>query len=127
MKPRLKISIAALLSALVFSLPLFASNNSAETDTSQQRAVIHFADLGGIKNWRALGNDAIEIESRSGDWYHVEFWNHCYGLRSANSIAFVTEPNGDLDRYSSIYVGRGESCQFRTFERMDVTEDQTQN
>lgn len=111
------------LSALAFATQPFSANASEESNTPQERAVIHFADLGGIKNWRAVGDDTLEIEGRNGDWYQVELWSHCYGLRSANSIAFVTEPNGDLDRFSSIYVGRGERCQFKTFERIDNSED----
>lgn len=111
------------LIALTLSAPGFAQEGSTDAELNPKRAVIHFADLGGIKNWRAVGDDAIDIQGRNGDWYHAELWTYCQGLRSANSISFLTEPNGDLDRYSAIYVGHGERCQFRTFERIEAPTD----
>jgi|SaaInl5LU_22_DNA_1037371.scaffolds.fasta_scaffold07980_4 hypothetical protein len=119
-----KISFIALaLSALAVSGQLYAASDTPDSALSElqpERAVIHFADLGGIKNWRAVDDRTLEIEGRNGDWYRAELWSHCIGLRSANEIAFISEPNGDLDRFSSIYVGRGERCQFRTFKKIEM-------
>ena len=84
-------------------------------DAQSSRAVLHFADLGGIRNWQADGSDALFIESVHGDWYRATFWAPCVDLPFAIAIAFVTEPNGNLERFSSILVD-GERCSFRTFE-----------
>lgn len=114
------ISITAMaLASLSMSGVLFAAEDSAAEVMQPKRAVIHFADLGGIENWRAVDERTLEIEGRNGDWFRAELWSHCIGLRSANEIAFISEPNGDLDRFSSIYVARGERCQFKTFERIE--------
>lgn len=116
-----KISIAAIaLASLSLSATLMASEESAEESMQAKPAVIHFADRGGIRNWRAVGDDVLEIEGRNGDWFRAELFSHCQGLRTANNLGFDSEPNGDLDRYSSIYVGRGERCQFKTFERIEA-------
>lgn len=80
-------------------------------------AVLHFADLGGIRNWRADGKDAILVEGRRGQWYRATFFGPCPEIRFATTIAFVTDTTGDLDKFSSI-VARGDRCYFRSFERI---------
>ncbi|HEX7082444.1 MAG TPA: DUF6491 family protein [Gammaproteobacteria bacterium] len=85
------------------------------------RAVIHFADIGNIRDWQADGAEALYVQSANRDWYRATFWSPCPALRFATAIAFVTEPNGSLDRYGSILVD-GEQCWFRTFERASPPE-----
>lgn len=111
---------AIALASLGSSAALMAAEDGLDEVLKPDRAVIRFADLGGIKNWRADGDDAIEIWGRNGDWYRAEFWSFCQGLRSAQDIGFITEPNGDLNRFSSIYVGRGERCQFKSFKKIEM-------
>ncbi len=81
-----------------------------------ERAVLRFADLGGIRDWRADTDKAILIEGQNKNWYRATFYAPCVGLRFANTVAFVTEPDGGLDRFSSILV-QGERCWFKSFER----------
>lgn len=111
-------SIAVIISG--FGIASEDSTMEAIDALQPERAVIHFADLGGVKSWRAVDDNAIEIQGRNGDWYIAEFWSYCDGIRSANNIGFITEPNGDLNSYSSIYVGRGVRCQFKTFNKIEM-------
>lgn len=83
---------------------------------AQERAVIHFADLGGIKDWRPGPDDSLFIEGRNGNWFRATFFGSCYEVKFANAIGFVTDPTGDLDKFSSILVD-GRRCWFRTLER----------
>ena len=77
-------------------------------------AVIHGASLGRILNWQDDGTSAIYIEAAGNKWYRATFWAPCYTLPFSETIAFVTEPNGDLDAYSSILAG-GDRCWFKEF------------
>ena len=81
------------------------------------RTVIHFADLGGIKDWRPVGDDLF-IEGTNGRWYRATFWGKCHQLRFSETIGFITEPTGELDKFSSI-IAHGERCWFKTFERSE--------
>lgn len=95
-----------------------ATQSSPNEPPPGPSAVLHFADLGGIRDWRPADNgDAILIEGRRGEWYKATFFGPCTSLRFANTIAFATDTTGDLDKFSSILT-RDERCYFRTFERV---------
>ena len=79
-------------------------------------ATIHFADLGNIREWRPDGNEALLVESQNGTWYRATFWAPCINLPVSEAIAFVTEPNGSLDAFSSVLV-EGNRCWFKTFQQ----------
>lgn len=85
---------------------------------AEDRVAIHFADLGGIKNWRPDSGDSLLVEGRNSQWYRATFWGPCHELKFHESIAFVTSSGGDLDKFGSILVG-GERCWFRTFRKVD--------
>jgi hypothetical protein len=55
-------SLAALAAAVLLAAGFVSADN---------RAVIRFADLGGIEDWRADGDDAILIEGRNDRWYRA--------------------------------------------------------
>jgi hypothetical protein len=91
-----------------------AGNAFAQSDQN----VLRFADLGGIRDWRADTDKALLVEGENRNWYRATFYTPCVGLRFAQAVAFVTEPSGSLDRFSSILV-QGERCWFKTFARTD--------
>ena len=84
---------------------------------AETRAVIRFADLGGIKDWRPDGSEAIFIEGRNDRWFRATFFGRCHGLRFTDTIAFITEVGGHLDKFSSIWVD-GQRCHFKSFYRV---------
>jgi len=100
------------LSAVVTLLFAIGGNAIAE----QQRTSIPFADIGNVRSWHADSSNELYIEAMNRTWYRTTFWSSCNSLPFAIAIAFVTEPNGELDRYSSILVD-GERCWFKTFEQ----------
>ena len=76
-------------------------------------AHIRFAEIGNIRSWQAVGHDAILFQSGDGHWLRADFTAPCRDLPFAFSISFITEPNGRLDRFSSILVD-GQRCWFRS-------------
>ncbi len=95
-----------------------ATQTSPNEPPAGPSAVLHFADLGGIRDWRSVDNGrAVLIEGRRGQWYRATFFSPCTSLPFANTIAFATDATGDLDKFSSILT-RNERCYFRTFERV---------
>jgi hypothetical protein len=100
--------------------------SSAAAGADEPRAVLHFADHSGIKDWRptkADGADALLIEGRNGDWFRATFWAPCPEIRFAPAVAFVPDSLGNLDETTSIMV-EGKSCNFRTFERTGDPDEQ---
>jgi hypothetical protein len=92
----------------------------AGAEVAAQKAVsIPFADIGNIRDWHAESADELYIEAMNRQWYRATFWAPCHSLPFAIGIAFVTEPNGSLNAYSSVLVD-GERCWFRSFERAEA-------
>ena len=103
--------------AAVAALAVFSTGPVA-ADEHGKRASITFADMGGIKDWRSDSSRDLYVESLQGQWYKATFFGPCFELPFAERIAFVTEPDGSLDKFSSILVN-GDRCHFRTFEAVD--------
>ncbi len=105
------------VAAAVALVAVAAPGVRAEEEESFQRAVINFVDLGGIDDWRADGSDAILIKGRNKSWFRATFFGACIGLQFAETIGFITDSSGALDKFSSILVD-GERCWFRTFVKI---------
>lgn len=108
-----KAKTAGRASVLVGSL--LATGLVAAAVPAQKHVSIPFADIGNILDWRASGTDEIYIQSMRREWYRAVFFSPCTELPFAVQIAFVTEPNGALNQFSSILV-EGQRCWFRSFE-----------
>lgn len=81
---------------------------------ASERTVIHFADLGGIRDWRAGESDSLLVQGRNGKWFKATFWGGCPEIRFSDTIAFITDRTGDLDKFSSI-IASGHRCWFASF------------
>ena len=121
----LRCAILGLAVAMAFSIGPAGQASEADADAAavpSDRAVIHFVDYGGIRNWRAGGDDALYIEAQNRKWYKATFFGPCTGLRFSNSIGFVSDSGGSVDRFGSIVVrgpGHGTmECHFRTFSEI---------
>lgn len=68
------------------------------------RASSPFADLGAIEDWPVVDRDTPLVEGTNDRRYRVALFGPCIGLQFADAIAFVTEPTGELNRFSSIWV-----------------------
>ncbi len=94
------------------ALPVKPDNTQPLGDAS-----IQFADHGGIFDWRADGTKGIWVQSTARKWYYGTFMNTCTGLNFADKVGFVTEPNGDFNRWSAVIVpdNRQPACRLMSF------------
>jgi hypothetical protein len=70
---------------------------------------IPFADKGGIWNWQVVDDKTVLIQSRSRDWYKATLIGSCFNIGFAEKLAFVSNPGGSFDKFSSIRV-HGQTC-----------------
>lgn len=89
--------------------PKLDAKIAAEADGRQPEVSIPFADHGGIRDWRAVGRDALLVEGTGGKWYRVELMSGCFDLPFADRVGFRSNAAGDFDRFSAIFV-RGQRC-----------------
>jgi hypothetical protein len=108
------LSIVALSSAL--SWAVFASDVPAtpaapaapattEASSPAPEAQIPFANKGGIWKWQVIDNQTVLIESRSRKWYKATLFGNCINLSFAQNMAFVSNPSGTFDKFSTIRAG----------------------
>src|SRR5262245_15122257 len=101
--------------AAVVSIAMFgAAALNARAEPS-----IPFANHGGIYDWHPNGNKGIWVQAANRHWYYATFFGgECFGLDTAPSVGFVTEPTGEFNRWSSIIVPRQlqPRCRLATFE-----------
>jgi hypothetical protein len=74
-----------------------------------REAQIPFANRGGIYNWRVLDDKTVLIESRGRKWYKATLFGNCINLSFANGLAFIPNPSGTFDKFSTIR-SRGQRC-----------------
>ena len=88
-----------------------AGLNAAQASSMPGRnnASIHFADHGGIYDYKPVNDQLLYVQSRDRSWYRVELLAPCSGLNFALGIGFEPEPNGDFTRFSHVRVN-GERC-----------------
>lgn len=77
---------------------------------------IPFANHGGIQNWEADGERGIWVQDVHRQWYYAKFMSPCQQLPFVERVGFVTEPGGQLDRFSSVRARGGQRCVFTNFE-----------
>lgn len=95
----------------------FGCSSSYAVVGEKKPVTINFVHLGSISDWRAEGSKAILIETVNRRWYRAEFFSPCISLPWQESVAFLTSPKGQLNRFSAIAV-RGERCQFQELEEI---------
>jgi hypothetical protein len=89
----------------------------AAKEMAQKPAVIHFVDIAGVKDWRAEGLNTILIQGNNNQWYRATFFSECYGAPWAQHIAFVTSPDGSLNKFSSVLIN-GQQCYFKDVKKI---------
>lgn len=106
----------------VGALALLAATQVVLADTPPAGpASIAFANHGGVYNWEADSTKGLWVQDRSRNWYYATLLGPCSGLNFAQTLGFVTEPDGSLNQHSAVTFMDGskmaQRCTFRTFER----------
>src|SRR5262245_54634578 len=104
----LKYALIAGLAGAGLALTAFAAEPAARPRGPE--AEIHFANLGGIWDWRADGDKGLYVQGRDRQWYYATLMSPCFDLPFAERVGFVTEPGGDFDKFSAILVNHHD-CQ----------------
>lgn len=91
-----------------------ASLGATAGAATTQNASIPFAAIGGIHDWKADGDKGLYVESLQHKWFYAKLMGPCTGLQFKDRVAFMTEPGGDLDKFSAIIV-EGHVCHFVDF------------
>lgn len=99
---------AAISVALLASVAIGAAHAAAPANKAKE-AAIHFADSGGIYDYKAVNDHELYIQSRDRSWYKAELLGPCDGLQYATGIGFQTEPSGDLTKFGAVLVN-GHRC-----------------
>lgn len=73
--------------------------------TSAPQARIAFANHGGIRNWQAVGDDALLIEGTGGVWYLARLQGvGASDLAFVEAVAFITDPGGSLGQFDAVLI-----------------------
>jgi hypothetical protein len=72
-----------------------------------------------IRNWTALDDRSLLIESMDGTQYRAETLGPCFGLNSAPRLGFSNRGGfQQIDRFSSVVLPDGSHCSFQNFNRV---------
>jgi hypothetical protein len=85
------------------------AESQAPAEPPPREAQIPFANKGGIWNWQVVDNNTVLIESRGRKWYKATLFGNCINLAFANSLAFIPNPSGSFDKFSTIR-SHGQRC-----------------
>jgi hypothetical protein len=122
-------SAFALMVALAVALTACASKNARNPTAAQQVASYPVADPDArlqrlrIRDWSAVDDETIIITATDGTRYRAETFGPCLGLNFTNRVAFESRGGFEqIDRFSSVVLGDGTRCQFRSFGRLKAPE-----
>ena len=72
-----------------------------------------------IRNWNAIDDHTLMIESMDGQQYRAETLGPCFGLNSAPRVGFSNRSGfQQIDRFSSVVLPDGSRCSFQNFNRV---------
>jgi hypothetical protein len=116
----MRIASFILAAALTSTPTLAADQQPMETATkpAAAEASIPFTQFGTIRDWRPDGDRGLYIRGSGNQWYYATLMSKCNGINFTDTIGFDNEPNGTLDKFSSIRVD-GQTCQFTSLVKSD--------
>lgn len=124
MKSALTLSLA-----LAVALAACASKNPRNPTAAQQMASAPVADTDArlqrfqIRDWSAVDDETLIITATDGTRYRAQTFGPCLGLNFTNRLAFENRGGFEqIDRFSSVVLGDGTRCQFRSFGRLKAPE-----
>jgi Family of unknown function (DUF6491) len=118
---RIKLSVLFLSGC---SVSLLMHNAAAADDPVPPPASTAAAPAAGVEaqipfasqtiwRWRVVDNNTVLIQDRGRRWYKATLWGNCINLSFAQTLSFVSNPNGGFDKFSSIRFG-GQRCPLRS-------------
>jgi hypothetical protein len=72
-----------------------------------------------IRNWTAISDHELVLESMDGTRYRAETLGPCFGMNSAARLGFENRGGfQQVDRFSSVVLPDGQRCAFQNFNRV---------
>ena len=72
-----------------------------------------------IRNWTAISDHELVIESTDGTRYRAETLGPCFGMTNAPRLGFENRGGfQQVDRFSSVVLPDGQRCAFQNFNRV---------
>src|SRR5262245_40995859 len=72
-----------------------------------------------IRNWSAVNDHTLLLESADGTQYRAETLGPCFGLDYASRLGFSNRGGfQQIDRFSSVVLPDGTHCQFQNFSKV---------
>jgi hypothetical protein len=108
----------AIISSFIFFQTAIAEENKGGTSekaevTSKHVEKVRIPEVFGtrqIKDWQVIDDKTIIIDTYSYGKYKATFTQPCMGIRSTETIGFMTRGPYALDKYTTIFLGDGERC-----------------
>ena len=98
-----------------------ASNGTSHSEHANLQTAPGDAELMSyrIRNWSALNDHTILLESADGTQYRAETLGPCFGLDYANRLGFSNRGGfQQIDRFSSVVLPDGTRCSFQSFNKV---------
>ena len=110
---------ATIVAALACALPpSMAYAQAADAAPAAQETSIPFIDMGGIRDWQAIDDNALYVQDVARKWYLAKLMGPCTDLSFATTIGFETKGVNRLDRFGAVVVN-GQRCPLTSFVASD--------
>jgi hypothetical protein len=111
--------MASLLAATAFVLTggVQAAEQAVKAEegvTAAHETSIPFANMGGIRDWKAIDDETLYVQDVRRNWYIAKLIAPCPDLMFATAIGFETKGVNQLDKFGSVIV-RGQRYQLASF------------
>lgn len=116
-----KFLAVATLSALVAGCAGGADYASAPIGP---QASIPFANHGNVRDFHAVSDDTVFLQTRNRQWYRADLIGPCMGLPYALGIGIDARPQGTLDRFGTILVD-GQRCKIGSLTPSETPRQQS--
>jgi hypothetical protein len=77
---------------------------AAEQATGKETS-IPFADMGGIRDWKAIDDSTLYVQDIRRNWYIAKLIQPSPDLTFATKIGFETKGTNQLDKFGTVVVG----------------------
>jgi hypothetical protein len=112
-------AVATILAATAFVLTggVQATAQAVQAEESTRAPAetsIPFANMGGIRDWKAVDDETLYVQDVRRNWYIARLMAPCTDLMFASAIGFETKGVNQLDKFGTVIV-RGQRCQIASF------------
>jgi hypothetical protein len=76
-----------------------------EAKLAGKETSIPFANMGGIRDWRAIDDSSLYVQDIQRNWYIARLSAPNSDLTFVTAIGFETKGTNQLDRFASLVVG----------------------